>query len=161
MRQIASWAIRTNDHHGLPFVVIDQTRARLFAFNALGRLAGSAPILPDPVGTAELAPAGRFVADTWRSARAGAIVWANGHDMLWLDSAPPNPRDRPALAAGFHHRAGRSLRVPGEFYREHLHALQRQASIAYVLPGEPGVHRSFRSYAVRPVPGRNRSRSDS
>ena len=160
-RQMAGWAIRTNDHRGLPFVVIDQTHARLFAFDALGRLAASAQILSDPVGAAGWAPAGRLVADTRRSARLGTIVWANDHDVLWVDPAPPNDDDRFPIAAAFHHHAGRALHVPSEFYREHLHALRQQASIAYVLPGEPEMHRSSRSYAVRRVRGPNRSRSPS
>lgn len=148
VRQLAAWAIRTDDHHGLPFVVVDQTRARLFAFSGQGRLTGSAPIVEDPVGAEASAPAGRFVTDTRRSARAGTIVWSNAHDMLSLDPTPPQADDHEPLAAGFHHGAGSSLHVPGEFYRAHLHALSRQASIAYVLPGGPGVHRSLRGYAV-------------
>lgn len=149
VRQMAAWAIRTNDHQGLPFVVIDQTRARLFAFSGEGRLTGSAPVLSDPLGAQESAPAGRFVADKRRSARLGAIVWANEHDVLSLDPAPPPSDDHEPLAAAFHHHhAGSALHVPGGFYREHLDAFSQHASIAYVLPGEPGVHHSHRGYAV-------------
>lgn len=148
VRQVAAWAIRTNDHRGLPFLVIDQVHARLFAFDGGGRLAGSTPILRNPVDD-ELTPAGRFVAESRRSARAGVIVWANEHDTLSLDAAPPQQqRDRAPLAAGFHHRWGSSLHIAGDFYQRHLHAFRHQASVAYVLPGEPGVHRSHRVYAA-------------
>jgi hypothetical protein len=159
VRQIAAWAIQTNDHRGLPFVVIDQARGRLFAFTGAGRLAGSTPILRDPVDIETSAPAGRFVADTRRSAREGAIVWANDRDMLSLDAALPPPRGRQPMAAGFHHRSGGSLHVAGDFYRRHLNAFHR-SSVAYVLPGELGVHRSQRVYAVQPR-SVNNSRSPS
>jgi hypothetical protein len=148
VRQVAAWAIRTNDHRGLPFLVIDQVHGRLFAFEGSGKVVGSTPVLRNPVDD-ETAPAGRFVADTRRSARSGVIVWANERDTLSLDGSAPAPRDRDPLATGFHHRWGSSLHVASEFYQRHLHAFRRQASVAYVLPGEPGVHRSHRVYAAR------------
>jgi hypothetical protein len=161
VRQVAAWAIRTNDHRGLPFLVIDQVHARLFAFDGSGRLAGSTPILRNPVDD-ELTPAGRFVADSRRSARAGVIVWANEHDTLSLDGAPPPPQhEHDPLAAGFHHRWGSSLHVASDFYQRHLHAFRHQASVAYVLPAEPGVHRSHRVYAVQPQPADHQRRNES
>jgi hypothetical protein len=160
VRRIAAWAIRTNDHRSLPFVVIDQAHARLFAFDDQGRLAGSTPILRNPVDLEEAAPAGRFVADTRRSSRVDAIVWANEHDVLSLDDTPPAPhRDEP-VAAGFHHHGAGSIHVPGDFFRRHLHAFRHQASVAYVLPGELGMHRHFRVYAAgRYAPESTRSYS--
>lgn len=161
VRQLAAWAIRTNDHRGLPFLVIDQVHARLFAFEGNGRLAGSTPILRNPVDD-ELTPAGRFVAESRRSTRAGVIVWANEHDTLSLDGTPPQPqRDRDPLAAGFHHHWGSSLHIAGEFYQRHLHAFRHQASVAYVLPAEPGVHRSHRVYATQPQSAGNPTRNES
>lgn len=151
VRQVAAWAIQTNDHRGLPFVVIDQAHGRLFAFGGDGRLAGSTPILRDPVGIEPSAPTGRFVADTRRSARAGAIVWANEH-VLSLDAAPPPARGHEPMAAAFHHRGSGSLHVAGEFYRRHLNAFRHRSSVAYVLPGELGVQRSQRVYAAKPRP---------
>jgi hypothetical protein len=155
VRQMAAWAIQSNDHGGLPFVVIDQARGRLFAFNGDGRLAGSTPILRDPVDLEPSAPVGRFVADTRRSAREGAIVWANEHDMLSLDAALPQARGHAPIAAAFHHRGGGSLHVAGEFYRRHLNAFRHRSSVAYVLPGDLGVHRGQRVYALEPQPAGN------
>ena len=149
VRQVAAWAIRTNDHRGLPFLVIDQVHGRLFAFEGSGQVVGSTPVLRNPVDD-ETAPAGRFVADTRRSAHSGVIVWANERDTLSLDGTAPPQRDRDPLATGFHHHWGSSLHVASEFYQRHLHAFRRQASVAYVLPGEPGVHRSHRVYAAGP-----------
>jgi hypothetical protein len=159
VRQVAAWAIRTNDHRGLPFLVIDQVHGRLFAFDGSGRLAGSTPILRNPVDD-ELTPAGRFVADSRRSTRGGVLVWANEHDTLSLDGAPPQQQhERDPLAAGFHRHWGSSLHIASEFYQRHLHAFRHQASVAYVLPGEPGVHRSHRVYAAQPIDNQTRTRS--
>lgn len=148
VRQIAAWAIQENDHAGLPFVVIDQARGRVFAFDAKGRLAGSTPILRSPDWVDDGAPPGRFVADTRRSARGGAIIWANGRDTLSLLAAPPTWKRRP-VAVHYHggHPHGRSLHVTGEFYRQHLQAFRQHAGVAYVLPGTLEMRRSLRVYA--------------
>jgi hypothetical protein len=160
VRQMAAWAIRTNDHRGQPFLIIDQVHGRLFAFEGSGRVAGSTPILRNPVDD-ETAPAGRFVADTRRSAGSGVIVWANERDTLSLDGTPPREREREPLETGFHHRWGSSLHVASEFYQRHLHAFRRQASVAYVLPLQAGVHRSHRVYAARPSSAFDKTRSNS
>lgn len=149
VRQVTAWAIRENDHAGLPFVVIDQARGRVFAFDAKGRLAGSTPILRSPEWADDGAPAGRFVADTRRSGHAGAIVWANEHDTLSLLAAPPSWKRQPVAVQ--HHAGrvhGRSLHVTGEFYDQHLQAFRQQAGVAYVLPGTLEMRRTLRVYAA-------------
>ncbi len=45
VRQVALWAVDSQDHAGLPFVVVDKARARLFAFDQDGRLRGSTSVL--------------------------------------------------------------------------------------------------------------------
>ena len=151
VRQIAAWAIQENDHAGLPFVVIDQARGRVFAFNANGRLAGSTPILRSPEWDADDgAPPGRFVADKRRSARVAAIVWANERHTVSLLAAPPAWKGQP-VPVRYHHGHGnghgRSLHVASEFYRQHLQSFRRNAGVAYVLPGTLELRRSLRVYA--------------
>lgn len=148
VRQIAAWAIQENDHASLPFVVIDQARGRVFAFDAGGRLAGSTPILRSPEWADDGAPPGRFVADTRRSARVGAIVWANERDTLSLLAAPPAGKRQPE-AVQYHQGSahGRSLHVASEFYRRHLHPFRQHAGVAYVLPGTLEIRRNPRVYA--------------
>ena len=113
VQQVAVWAVDSSDHAGLPFVVVDKARARLFAFDPQGRLQGSAPVLlgashQDGPPTAAML-AGRFVADLRRSARSEGIVWVRAGVTL-------------------------SLNVPTDFYRDHLSRLRTQESVAYVLP---------------------------
>src|SRR5213595_3147228 len=92
VRQVAQWAVATQDHAGLPFVVIDKAQARIFAFDPQGRLRGNAPVLlaaaRDDEATAPVTPAGRFVADVFASARSGAIVWVNADTQLALHMLP-------------------------------------------------------------------------
>jgi hypothetical protein len=144
VRQVAQWAVATQDHAGLPFVVIDKARARIFAFDPQGRLRGNAPVLLGAArgdeDAAPATPAGRFVADTLASARSGAIIWVNADTQVALyvlpsPQAPGRGLQRLASAHVNDRRISEgSLHVAADFYRECLEALQSQPSIAYVLP---------------------------
>jgi hypothetical protein len=118
VQQVAVWAVDSSDPAGLPFVVVDKARARLFAFDPQGHLQGSAPVLlgasqengqENGRGSSAAMLAGRFVADPRRSARSDGIVWVRAGVVL-------------------------SLNVPTDFYRAHLSRLRTQESVAYVLP---------------------------
>jgi hypothetical protein len=94
-RQIADWVVDSGDNLAKPFVIIDKTNARVFVFDAGGRIRGAAPALlglargdhsVPGIGERELSaippedrttPAGRFVAALGRSSR--------GEDVLWVD----------------------------------------------------------------------------
>jgi hypothetical protein len=151
--QVTRWVIDSQDNAGLPFVVVDKMRARLFAFDAAGRLRASAPILLGAVrgdGPAVPAtPAGRFMADTWRTALGDGIVWANADASLSLHGvssalSPGHGRRRLASDAVEDKRiSDGSLHVPDEFYQEHLGPLRQQASVAYVLPEVLHVRQVF------------------
>lgn len=115
VRRIAHWTISTQDHAGLPFVVVDPGQARIFAFDPQGRLTGSAPVRMHADGM----PAGRLVADPIASARSGAIVWTKAGAQLAIGA-----REDDAAA----------LSVAPAFWRGCLSTLRTQPSIAYVLP---------------------------
>lgn len=142
--RVAHWAIDSQDHAGMPFVVVDKADARLFAFDSAGRLQGSAPILLGAVrgdGPAVPAtPAGRFVADTRLTALGDGIVWANAEASVSLHgvssaSSPGRGRQRLASEAPDDKRiSDGSLHVADEFYLEYFSPLRSQASVAYVLP---------------------------
>jgi hypothetical protein len=151
VRDVAQWAIDTGDHDGLPFVVVDKARARLFAFDAVGRLRASAPVLLGAMrgDTPEVpaTPAGRFVTDTWQSALSDAIVWVNGDVALSLHSLPSRASPGRALQRLASDRvedkriSDGSLHVASDFYQQFLAPLRAQAGVAYVLP------------EVQPLPG--------
>jgi len=92
---LADWVVSSGDNLELPFLIVDKTHARVFAFAADGTPRGSAPILiglargdisPPGIGQrrlAEIAPADRITP-------AGRFVAALGndlgpHDILWVD----------------------------------------------------------------------------
>jgi hypothetical protein len=153
VRQVAQWAIDSGDHAGLPFVVVDKERARLFAFDAMGRLRASTPVLlgaargdaPDVPAT----PAGRFVTDTWQSALSHSIVWVNGDVALSLHALPSPASPGRALQRLASDRvedkriSDGSLHVAGEFYQQFLAPLRGQASVAYVLPESQPAYGMF------------------
>ena len=95
VRRVADWVVSTNDHRGLPFIVVDKARARLFLFDGNETIRGTTPVLlglargddsPAGIGEKKLAairpeeritPAGRFI--------AGLGVNLSGEDILWVD----------------------------------------------------------------------------
>ena len=95
MAQLMNWVIASGDNGGLPFIIIDKVAAKVFIFDAQGRLLGTTPALlgvtpgdesSPGVGDRELSaikpedrttPAGRFVAK---------FGTASGHrNVLWVD----------------------------------------------------------------------------
>ena len=44
-RDLGDWVVRTGDHQGAPFVLVDKIDARAYVFNSQGRLQGAAPVL--------------------------------------------------------------------------------------------------------------------
>lgn len=93
--EVASWVMRTDDNHGLPFVIVDKVAAQVFVFGGDGRLRGVGAALlgmtrgddsVPGVGERPLSeigpddrttPAGRFV--------AGYGVGLKGEPVLWVD----------------------------------------------------------------------------
>jgi hypothetical protein len=120
VRRIAQWAIATQDHAGLPFVVVDPGQARIYAFDPQGHPTGNAAV---SIQTDDV-PTGRLVADNIATARGGAIVWAKADAHLAVDT-DENGTDQPLAP---------TLRVEPAFWRACLATLRTQPSIAYVLP---------------------------
>ncbi|MES2999935.1 MAG: hypothetical protein V4787_04530 [Pseudomonadota bacterium] len=142
--QVAKWAVNSNDHAGLPFFVVDKTKARLFAFDEAGRLRASTSVLlgsrrGDGAAVPET-PAGRFVSDTWRTALDDGIVWIDGRAALSLhrassSAAPGRAAQRLASQTVDDKRiSDGSLHVADEFYGRYVAPLRAGGSIAYVLP---------------------------
>jgi hypothetical protein len=143
--RVARWAIDSEDHFGLPFIIVDKANARLFSFDPTGRLSASAPVLlgasrGDGPRAPAATPAGRFVAATWLSMGGDGIVWINADAALSLFGIPSGispGRGMQRLASNDlqdKRISDGSLHVAGQFYRDHLDPLKNQASIVYVLP---------------------------
>lgn len=149
----------TRDNQGLPFVLVDKITARVFVFDAEGRLRGASPALVGSargdtsvpgIGTRKLSsirpeerttPAGRFVASLDRA--------LNGEDILWVDydsgvalhrvvSTSPQQRrlQRMQSSSPEQHRITYGcINVPVKFYDEIVRTtFARTSGIVYVLP---------------------------
>ena len=123
MRNVVQWSVATHDHAGLPFVVVDKSEARIYAFDPQGRLRGTAPVQAEG-GDATPFPAGRFTAEPLAAAGSASVVWANGTTRV---AVRPNESDVSA-------EPGAALRVAPEFWQACVAGLRAQPSIAYVLP---------------------------
>jgi len=156
VRHVARWIVNSQDHAGLPFLVVDKAKARLFAFDATGRLLASAPLLlgashADGPAAEAATPAGRFVAATWLPVKGDSMVWINADAALSLHGMPSGVtpgRGAQRLASKEvedKRISDGSLHVAGPFYREYLAPLKGQASIAYVLPEVLPVREVFNS----------------
>ena len=92
-RRMADWVVAARDNAGAPFVIIDKVAAKVFVFDAQGRLSGAAPALlglargdnaiPGDLGLAQIGPKDRITP-------AGRFVASLGHDLgqedvLWVD----------------------------------------------------------------------------
>ncbi len=157
VEHVAKWAVETRDHADLPFIVVDKARARLFAFDASGRLLASAPVLlgasrADGPAAPAATPAGRFVAATWLSVPGHQIVWINGDAAVFLNGIPSgvSPGRGPQRLASDDVADKRisdgSLHVAGQFYRDYLSPLEAQGSVVYVLPEVLPVREVFDSH---------------
>jgi hypothetical protein len=112
-RFIADWAADSNDSHGLPFVILDKRDARVFVFQADGRLIDASPVLlgaapgDDPVpdiGSRPIAqvrpeekttPAGRFVSAPGKNASGEQVVWVDYADSVSMHRVRPvDPKER-------------------------------------------------------------------
>jgi len=176
VRHIADWVVDSGDNRGLPFVIIDKTEARIFVFDASGRIRGAAPALlgiargddtVPGIGERELSkirpeerttPAGRFVAE-----RGTSIRGKNTEDIVWVDYNSgvslhrvinSNPRDRRlerlATPTPADNRISYGcINVPAAFYNEVVNpSFTGTSGIVYVLPEIRPVRQVFGSYDV-------------
>ena len=176
-RRLADWVVRSQDMRGLPFIIVDKTAARVFAFDPLGRVRGAVPALlglargdrsPADIGTRRLAditpqeritPAGRF------EARLGQNL--AGQDILWVDYAAAISLHRVVTGTASEHRLQRlatppvtdnrvsygCINVPVRFYEQVVQPLFGPADgIVYIMPEAAPVETMFpldRAPAVR------------
>lgn len=159
VRYAAGWVLDGADNHGKPFVIVDKREARVYVFEAGGRLMGATQALlgltpgdqsiPDIASRAPASlrpserttPAGRFDSQPGHNAKGEDIVWVDYEASLAihrLRPAPPAERRRERLASASVEDKRISLGcivVPVAFYDEVVSpALGRQRGVVYVLP---------------------------
>lgn len=168
VKKIANWSAATQDHAGMPFVVIDKQSARLYVFDASARLqADTAVLLGAALGDHTAPGVGdKAIADvlpeerTTPAGRFNGLVGENlsGENVVWVDydAAVSMHRVRPHRAS--ERRLERlasptvednrisygCINVPVEFFETHiLPVFSRVPAAIYVLPEQLTMNEVF------------------
>lgn len=173
VRYVANWVVDSNDSRDMPFLIVDKTNAKVFAFNADGRLRGAAPVLlglargddaVPGIGDRKLSsirpderttPAGRFVSSLDRNLKGKEILWVDYDSAISL---------HPVITTNLkEHRAQRletptsldnrisygCINVPAQFFTDVVSpAFAGTNGIVYVLPETRSAQKIFNSYDV-------------
>lgn len=159
VRYLAGWVAKNRDNQDRPYIIIDKAHARVYVFDAVGRLQGSTPALlgmvqgdgsADGLGNRALSaiapadrttPAGRFVASLGQDLK--------GQDILWVDYETSLALHRVVKGTPAERRAERlqspdaldnrisygCINVPVPFYETHVRPAFKQSSgVVYILP---------------------------
>jgi hypothetical protein len=170
---IADWVVDSGDNGGLPFVIIDKTDAKIFVFDAVGRIRGSAPVLlglargddtVPGIGDRELSdirpeerttPAGRFVAARGMSTRGVDVVWVDYNSGVSLHRViTTNPRDRRlerlATPTPADNRISYGcINVPVAFYNDVITpSFTGTSGVIYILPETRSMRQVFGYYDI-------------
>lgn len=172
-RYVADWVVDSGDNRSMPFVIVDKTEAKVFVFDADGRLRGAAPALlglargddaVPGIGNRALSsirpeerttPAGRFVAALGRNLRGEEILWVDYDAAISLHPViTTNPKERRlqrlATPTPLDNRISYGcINVPATFYEEVVHpAFTGTSGIVYVLPETRSARKVFGAYDV-------------
>jgi len=178
-RQVADWVVDSGDNLEKPFVIVDKTNARIFVFDAGGRIRGASPALLGSargdhsvpgIGERELSdvhpqdrttPAGRFVAALGRNFRGEDVVWVDYDAAVSLHrviTSKPEERRLQRLATPTpkdNRISYGCINVPVAFYETVVSpAFTGTDGIVYVLPETHPAREVFGSYDVQERAGR-------
>jgi hypothetical protein len=165
---LARAAVAAADNRAAPFAVVDKKKARVFVFDAVGRLQGSSPVLlglargddsVPGIGEREMSairpeerttPAGRFETEPGRN--------TNGEDIVWIDYDAAVSMHRVRAKVKSERRLERlaspsvadnrisygCINVPAAFYDAYIKpALGARRGVVYVLPETSDPHQRF------------------
>jgi hypothetical protein len=157
-RGVADWIVRSGDHGGQPFLIIDKVAASIYVFGREGRAYAAAPVLLgiaagdrfEP-GSAEkdmyatrvserITPAGRFVGQAGMDDKGHRVVWIDydaGIAMhAVLDVPGQRRRERLTTATANDNRISFGcVNLPTELFLNVVRPLfDRARAVVYVLP---------------------------
>lgn len=167
-RRVAQWVVGSGDNRGAPFAIVDKKDARLFVFDAGGRIVGATPALlglapgdhslpgigerePSQLLPAErTTPAGRFASAPGRNHTGEAIVWFDYDAALAIHRLRPGQTraarlKRLASPAPADRRASLGCVVVAPAFYESVvgPTLGRERGVVYVLPETRPLHEVF------------------
>ena len=172
-RHVADWVVDSGDNRNMPFAIVDKKDAKVFVFDAHGRLRGAAAALlglalgDDAVpGIGERAlssirpderttPAGRFVAALDRNVHGKEILWVDYDGAVSMHPVITSKREerraqRLATPTPLDNRISYGcINVPAKFFDNVVHpAFTGTDGIVYVLPETRSAREVFASYDV-------------
>ncbi len=172
-RHVANWIVDSGDNRSMPFAIVDKKDAKVFVFDAHGRLRGAAPALlglargddaVPGIGSRELSsihpeerttPAGRFVAALDRNVRGKEILWVDYDGAVSMHPVITGKREerraqRLATPTPLDNRISYGcINVPEKFFENVVHpAFTGTDGIVYVLPETRSAREVFASYDV-------------
>ena len=172
-RAVAHWVVDSGDSKGMPFAIVDKKDAKVFIFDADGRLRGAAPALlglavgddaVPGIGNRALStilpaerttPAGRFVASLDRNLQGKEILWVDYGGAVSMHPvvfAKPAERrlQRMATPTPLDKRIYYGcINVPAQFFNMVVRpAFTGTSGIVYVLPETRSAQLLFGSYEV-------------
>jgi hypothetical protein len=168
-RHVARWIIDSDDHRGRPFAIVDKRQARIYVFEATGRLSGASSALlgqargdQSAPGVGERAqfggvlpherttPSGRFVSEPGRNLEGEHVVWVDYASAFAIHRvrSGASRRTREARLASGTPRDNRvslgCVVVPQAFYSDVVQPLLgRKRAVVYVLPEDRPVREIF------------------
>jgi hypothetical protein len=170
---VADWVVDSGDSRGMPFAIVDKKEAKVFVFDADGRLQGAAPALlglargddavpgigdrPMSVIRPEerTTPAGRFVAALGRNAHGKEILWVDYDGAVSMHPVvTSNPGERRlqrlATPTPLDNRISYGcINVPAKFFENVVRpAFAGTNGVVYVLPETRSAREVFGSYEV-------------
>lgn len=169
-RYVADWIVETRDNGKRPFVVVDKKGARIFVFDAAGKLVGASEALMGlqpgdhtvkGVGLKKVSqilpherttPAGRFLAQPGRNNHGEKVIWVeydSGFAIHRVRGGNPEQRRHERLATSTVADNKISLGcvvVPVSFFTGVVNeTIGRGYSVVYVLPETQPVRGYFDS----------------
>jgi len=168
-RDVAAWVQASDDAGGKPYLIVDKKAARLFVFEADGRLLAATPVIlgsalgdSSTPGVGERAqngtltaadrttPAGRYVTEPGRNINGEHVVWLYYGEALALHRLRPGRsyKTRAARLASSQPQERRlslgCVVVPVDFYLDVVQPLLGSRSgVVYVLPETQSARELF------------------
>lgn len=158
-RSLADQVVRTADTDSRPFAIVDKIAARVYVFDAEGRLIGAAAALlgiaigdhsAPGVGTMDLAairmqdrttPAGRFQADIGRNFDGKEILWVDYnaaismHPVINTKPAERRPHRLATPTPSDNRISFGCINVPPDFFKTVVSsAFKSTGGVVYILP---------------------------
>jgi hypothetical protein len=172
-KSIADWIVDSGDNRKLPFAIVDKKQARVFVFDAHGKLTGAAAALlgltvgddsVPGIGDRAMAsirpeerttPAGRFVAAIDHNANGKQILWIDYDNAISMHAVVAGTvadrrTQRLATPSVLDNRISFGcINVPATFFEQVvLPAFSHSNGIVYVLPETRSARTVFASYDV-------------